>query len=311
MNIYLASSWRNKRYPEVLAALRAAGHEVYDFRNPAPGNTGFSWSQIDPDYSEWTEWDIIEALNDHPAARRGFELDMNALDACDACVLLMPCGRSAHLELGYAVGMGKRTMVLLERGIQEADLMWKMADWIEADLGTALDMLRNWEIDLEPEGEEEEQEEASDGIRELAMKRVLRARQTLEWRHGGRHLTPFEWLSLLSEKTGEAAKAANEARFEDHDPGYISPEIVETTALCFEILEDLLRNPPGLEEEEEEEPDYRTIARDIYNVIPDARTMGDFDDIEDWLRGECLDPDAPLTDLAMEYEEARELPSQQ
>ena len=30
MKIYLASSWRNQHQPEVLQALRAAGHEVYE-----------------------------------------------------------------------------------------------------------------------------------------------------------------------------------------------------------------------------------------------------------------------------------------
>ncbi len=33
-DIYLASSWRNDLQPEVLLALRDAGHAVYDFRNP-------------------------------------------------------------------------------------------------------------------------------------------------------------------------------------------------------------------------------------------------------------------------------------
>ena len=32
--IYVASSWRNPYQPEVVAALKKAGHEVYDFRNP-------------------------------------------------------------------------------------------------------------------------------------------------------------------------------------------------------------------------------------------------------------------------------------
>jgi len=32
--IYVASSWRNDYYPKVVAKLREAGHEVYDFRNP-------------------------------------------------------------------------------------------------------------------------------------------------------------------------------------------------------------------------------------------------------------------------------------
>ena len=31
--IYVASSWRNVFYPDVVQRLRDAGHEVYDFRN--------------------------------------------------------------------------------------------------------------------------------------------------------------------------------------------------------------------------------------------------------------------------------------
>lgn len=39
--IYVASSWRNQHYPEVVRRLREAGHEVYDFRNPPHGDAGF------------------------------------------------------------------------------------------------------------------------------------------------------------------------------------------------------------------------------------------------------------------------------
>jgi hypothetical protein len=52
--IYLASSWRNERQPVVLRALRHFGHEVYDFRNPGPGEHGFQWSEIDPAWESWT-----------------------------------------------------------------------------------------------------------------------------------------------------------------------------------------------------------------------------------------------------------------
>ena len=32
--IYVASSWRNGYYPDVVTKLRGAGHDVYGFRNP-------------------------------------------------------------------------------------------------------------------------------------------------------------------------------------------------------------------------------------------------------------------------------------
>ena len=126
MKIYVASSWRNQRQPTVVRALRDAGHEVYDFRNPLPGNTGFRWSEMDPDWQTWTPEQFRKAL-DHPIADSGFALDMDALRDCDACVLVLPCGRSAHLELGYARGECKHTLVLLEDGC-EPELMYKMVN---------------------------------------------------------------------------------------------------------------------------------------------------------------------------------------
>lgn len=124
MRIYVASSWRNERQPKVVEILRMQGHEVYDFRNPAPGNHGFQWSEIDPDWQKWTPQQYVDAL-EHPIARAGYKLDMDALEACDACVLVMPCGRSAHLEAGFAIGAGKPTAILVTEG--EPELMYKMA----------------------------------------------------------------------------------------------------------------------------------------------------------------------------------------
>lgn len=124
MKIYVASSWRNPQQPEVVAALRRDGHDVYDFRNPHKGNRGFAWSQIDPEWQRWTPAQLRDAL-DHPIAHQGFALDMTALALCDACVLVMPSGRSAHLEAGYAIGAGKPTAVLLSEG--EPELMYRMA----------------------------------------------------------------------------------------------------------------------------------------------------------------------------------------
>lgn len=96
--IYLASSWRNQRQPAILWILRGAGHDVYDFRNPIPGDNGFSWRQIDPDWQRWSAQQQIDAL-DHPVARHGLGLDFGAMQWADTFVMLQPCGRSAALEL--------------------------------------------------------------------------------------------------------------------------------------------------------------------------------------------------------------------
>lgn len=124
--IYLASSWRNPMQPHAVQMLRDNGHEVYDFRNPAPGNTGFAWSEIDPAWLQWTPEQFIPAL-EHPTAASGYSFDKAALDWCDTCILLLPCGRSAHLEAGYAIGQGKQTVIVLHEDKFEPELMYLMA----------------------------------------------------------------------------------------------------------------------------------------------------------------------------------------
>lgn len=139
MKIYVASSWRNKQQPLVVQFLRGSGHEVYDFRNPEKGNHGFHWSQIDPDWKNWNPERYRDAL-DNPIANAGFQIDLDAMYWCDACVLVMPCGRSAHLELGWAAGVGKRTIILLSDG--EPELMYKLVDHICLDIKEVVECLR-------------------------------------------------------------------------------------------------------------------------------------------------------------------------
>lgn len=126
--VYVASSWRNRFHGGTVEVLRAAGIDCYDFRNPAPGVAGFSWSEIDPDWEAWTADQYVAAL-EHPIAVEGYRRDFEAMQRADTFVLVLPCGRSAHLELGWAVGAGKRTCILTKDG-EEPELMAKMVDHI-------------------------------------------------------------------------------------------------------------------------------------------------------------------------------------
>lgn len=137
--IYVASSWRNAFQPAVVTTLRTAGFEVYDFRHPEPGDDGFAWSQIDPDWLGWTPDNYVKLLDD-PIAVDGFGKDMAAMEWADTFVLVLPCGRSAHLELGWAVGQGKRTAILLTEDGFEPELMYRMVD----NLSTSLFDLLCW-----------------------------------------------------------------------------------------------------------------------------------------------------------------------
>ena len=138
--IYVASSWRNGYYPEVVQRLREAGHEVYDFRNPSSGDEGFKWSCISEDYMTWTPQEYREQL-EHPKAVRQFANDIEAMEDCDAGVLVLPCGRSAHTEAGWFAGRGKMTLVYIPER-QEPELMYKLFDGVCCSMEELVEALK-------------------------------------------------------------------------------------------------------------------------------------------------------------------------
>lgn len=141
--VYVASSWRCALQPAVVAILAAAGIEHYDFRNP-PDGAGFGWEEVMPAYVPGSELVAIETYLEgieHPRALEGFASDFAAMQRADTFVLVLPCNRSAHLELGWAVGAGKRTAILLEPGkAMVPELMYRMVDHI----APSVDDLLRW-----------------------------------------------------------------------------------------------------------------------------------------------------------------------
>jgi len=136
MRIYVASSWRNKHHPRIVKLLRAAGCDVYDFRNPKPGDHGFAWSDIDPEWQRWSPDQFRLAL-DHPIARSGFRSDLGGVNGSDVCVLVLPCGRSAHLEAGFMAGQGKPLVIYIPEAC-EPELMYRFAAKIVINEGELL-----------------------------------------------------------------------------------------------------------------------------------------------------------------------------
>lgn len=150
MSVYVASSWRNLRYPEVLERLRAEDIPHYDFKQPRPGIGGFHWSDVWKDIAAEgdgaNDWrtargeDVLRMLN-HPIAADGFHHDYSALFRAQQLLMVMPCGRSAHLEAGYAIGKGKPTVILLDTE-SEAELMWKLADFVTTSMDAVVEFLK-------------------------------------------------------------------------------------------------------------------------------------------------------------------------
>ena len=138
--IYVASSWRNTEQPHIVKQLREVGHAVYDFRNPFSGVPGFAWSEIDPNWQAWSARRYRDLLTTHPIAARSFVSDLRGMQWADACLLVLPSGRSAHLEAGWFCGQGKRTIILTRDG-EEPELMALLATDICVDMDEVLRVL--------------------------------------------------------------------------------------------------------------------------------------------------------------------------
>ena len=59
----------------------------------------------------------------------------------DTCLLVLPCGRSAHTEAGWMKGSGKRTLVYIPE-MQEPELMYKLFDLVSGSMTEILDFLK-------------------------------------------------------------------------------------------------------------------------------------------------------------------------
>ncbi len=138
MKLYTASSWRNERYPDIVEELIYAGHRIYDFR---ASNHWFKWEQIDEKWESWNNEQFIKAL-DHPLSRRAFGSDHRGMEWADVCVLVLPCGKSAHIEAGYMKGKGKKLYILLGGETTRAELTYSIADGIFRSTPELLGVLR-------------------------------------------------------------------------------------------------------------------------------------------------------------------------
>ena len=141
MKIYVASSWRNEFFPEIVSRLRSEGYDVYDFRNPGDGSDGFRWSDVSADWLEWEPQRYRHELMNNPLCQRQFGNDERAMESCDACVLLLPSGSSAHTEAGWFAGKGRKVIVHIPIK-QEPELMYRLFDAVTTTIDELLAALK-------------------------------------------------------------------------------------------------------------------------------------------------------------------------
>jgi nucleoside 2-deoxyribosyltransferase len=130
MRIYLASSWKNRgAVLEMASLLRKEGHIVDAFCEE-DRVVSFNWSELfenmDREGLDITEYDAVDMM-DNCMVQDAFMFDKEQIDLSDAVIMMLPCGRSSHMEAGYAVGRGKKLYIVggFEKG--EFDVMYGFA----------------------------------------------------------------------------------------------------------------------------------------------------------------------------------------
>jgi hypothetical protein len=127
MTIYVASSYRNKYQPEIIQLLRQLGHDVYDFHtNPYK----FKWEEISMNlHKDWEPQFFADKLKNDTKVKNAFQYDYAAVTKADCCLVILPCGKSAHIEAGWFKGRGKKVYILMMEP-NEPELMYKFFDEI-------------------------------------------------------------------------------------------------------------------------------------------------------------------------------------
>jgi hypothetical protein len=123
-SIYIIGSLRNPEIPNIANLLNSIGMEPFaDWWGAGPEADDW-WKK----YNEERGITYEEALRDW-AATNVFEFDKKHLDRCDAALLVLPAGRSGHLELGYSAGRGKPSFILADDklGVERWDVMYNFA----------------------------------------------------------------------------------------------------------------------------------------------------------------------------------------
>ncbi len=122
-SIYVGGSLRNPKIAEFAHKIETElGIEAFaDWAQPGPDTDDF-WRN----YAKARGWSYRQALKSHGASQI-FDFDYEHLNRCDAMVLLLPAGKSAHMELGFTRGSDKPGFVVFEEEPERWDVMYKFA----------------------------------------------------------------------------------------------------------------------------------------------------------------------------------------
>ncbi len=137
MKVYVIGSLKNPQIPVVAAQIRSLGFDVFDDWYGAGPNADDHWMELEKSKGH----DFATALEGH-SAQLIFGFDKSHIDSSDIVVLVMPAGKSGHLEFGYAMGARKLGFILLDGEPERFDVMYNFADGVFTNVAGLLDKLQ-------------------------------------------------------------------------------------------------------------------------------------------------------------------------
>lgn len=106
---FISSKWRNRdRVIELTEKLRALGFEVISFLEYPINKEDVT---RDPEEA-MKEWESMPNWRKNLRVQQIAEEDKRNIEKADTSILLLPAGISAHLEAGYACGLGKECILI-------------------------------------------------------------------------------------------------------------------------------------------------------------------------------------------------------
>ncbi|MEK7620183.1 MAG: hypothetical protein AAB413_03015 [Patescibacteria group bacterium] len=123
MNYFIASRWRNRDILDPLVEqIRAAGHDVYYFVEKTITKHA---RELEPE-EYMKRYESIKNWREDPYCKKIYEQDLCGLKECETLLLILPAGKSAHMEAGIAHGLGKRT--ILVGAVEETESLYLAFD---------------------------------------------------------------------------------------------------------------------------------------------------------------------------------------
>lgn len=134
---------------DLAEVLRAFKHKVFDFTDATHRDCeldGFVFNASDWSGKPLEQIDWIEFMQ-YSATKRAYHSDKAGLDWSEATILLLPSGRSSHIEAGYSVGKGKPLFILGDLPLGDFDTMYGFAECLfrAHQIDLLCDELRRWD----------------------------------------------------------------------------------------------------------------------------------------------------------------------